>query len=74
MKGMEAMQVTVAALATAQENGGVIANVEAAKPKTKEETEIEKLKAENERLRATQAEGGWEGDRKGVRGKGPVQG
>ena len=57
MNGTEGMQVTVAALAAAQADGGTVANVDAAKPKTKEETEMEKLRAENERLKATQAEG-----------------
>jgi hypothetical protein len=60
MKGMEAMQVTVAALAAAQANGGVVAGVETEKPKAKEETELERLRAENEKLRATQAGGGWD--------------
>ena len=45
MKSMESMQVTVAALAVAQADGGVIANVEAARPKTKEEAEMDKLRA-----------------------------
>ena len=79
MKGMEAMQVTVAALAAAQAGGGVIAAVEADKPK--EETEIDRLRAENENLRATQAGGSWEQwyqpkgkGRKGGKDKGPAQG
>ena len=52
MKGMEAMQVTVAALAAAQESGGVAA-VDAEKPKT----ELERLREENEKLRAAQSTG-----------------
>ena len=51
MKGMEAMQVTVAALAAAQAGGGTVNAVESEKPVT----EIEKLRAENERLKAAQA-------------------
>ena len=84
MKGMEAMQVTVAALAAAQAGGGTVANVDAAGPKAKEETEVEKLRAENERLKAAQSEGNWEqryvprnkGNKgnKGGKGKGPAQG
>ena len=81
MKGMEAMQVTVAALAAAQTQGGVN-SVDTDKPKTKEETEIEKLRAENKRLRSTHADGNWEqryrpkgkGDRPKGKGKGPAQG
>ena len=83
MKGMEAMQVTVAALAAAQASGGVAA-VESEKP----QTEIEKLRAENERLKAAQAEGNNGGNTgsweqryrpkgkggKGAKGKGPAQG
>ena len=60
MKGMEAMQVSITALAAAQAGGGVVANVDAVKPKTEEEAEIEKRRAENERLRSTQADGNWE--------------
>ena len=83
LKSMEAMQVTVSALAAAQEQGGVNA-VEADKP----QTEVEKLRAENERLKAAQGEGNnggnggnWEQRYrpkgkagKGGKGKGPVQG
>ena len=79
MKGTEALQVTVAAPAAAQAGGGVIAAVEAEKPKTKEETEMDRLRAENEKLRATQADGSWEqrcrpkGSKCG-KVKGPAQG
>ena len=79
MKGMEAMQVTVAALAAVQAGGGVIAAVEADKPK--EESELERLKAENEKLKAMQTDGGWEQryrpkgkGNKGGKEKGPAQG
>ena len=79
MKGMEAMQVTVAALAAAQAGGGTVAAVETGKPK--EETEVDRLRAENEKLRATQAEGSWEQryrpkgkGGKGGKWKGPAQG
>ena len=84
MKSMEAMQVTVAALAAAQAGGGVIAGVETDKPK--EESELDRLKAENEKRRAAQAGGGWDqrypprgkagGRPKGGKGncKGPAQG
>ena len=79
LKGMEAMQVTVAALAAAQAGGGTVAAVEAGKPK--EDTEIDRLRAENEQLRATQADGSWEQryrpkgkGGKGGKGKGPAQG
>ena len=84
MKSMEAMQVTVAALAAAQAGGGVIAGVET--EKQKEESELEKLKAENERLKAAQGDGNngannWEqryrprgkASKRG-KGKGPAQG
>ena len=81
MKGMEAMLVTVAALAAAQASGGVIAAVDAEKPKTKEEAEMDRLRAENEKLRATQADSSWEQryqpkgkGNKGGEVKGPAQG
>ena len=81
IKGMEAMQVTVAALAAAQASGGVIAALDAEKPKTKEEAEMDRLGAENEKLRATQADGSWKQryrpkgkGNKGGKGKGPAQG
>ena len=82
MKSMEAMQVTVAALAAAQAGGGEVNAVETEKP----QTELEKLKAENERLRAAQGNSGdnngsWEQryrpkgkGNKGGKGKGPAQG
>ena len=86
MKSMEAMQVTMAVLAAAQGDGGVISAVDAEKPKTnlKEETELDRLREENERrrLRATQSGGGWDqryqprgkaGGKKGGKGKGPAQ-
>ena len=81
IKGMEAMQVTVAALAAAQAGSGIIANVDADKPKAKEESELDKLRAENDKLRATQAERSWDQryqpkgkGKKGGKGKGPAQG
>ena len=67
MKGMEARQATVVSLAAAQAGDGVIAGVETEKPK--EESELEKLKAENERLKAVQADGN-----NGAGSSGTVQG